>query len=289
MLAADRLADRLTEVCDVDTVGLTSGDEITGTVRSWTPQSCRVECGETNCDVPSSQLAWIHWADRTFLPSTAGSSWITLADATQLHVKSFTFHPGQLTATLRTGRQLRTRPGGLPSGAWESFQAVIPKRSGAEASLPEATNDVLLLSQRLPVAFRADGWTRRSWPLGINRSATGGWLRCPQAAYRYGLAMHAPAAADFMFTRPVRSFVAELCLEASAGRRGSVVFRVFTQRGPGMDWIEAFRTKVVRGGETAVPCCLDLDGATGLRLAVEVADYGHVLDRALWLNARVGW
>ena len=56
-------------------------------------------------------------------------------------------------------------------------------------------------------------------------------------------------------------FQAEVCLDASAGKKGSVTFRVFLYDNQQKNWHQAFKSPVVRGGDAPVPIRLPLEGA----------------------------
>ena len=53
------------------------------------------------------------------------------------------------------------------------------------------------------------------------------------------------------------------------------------------NWVEAYKSGVVRGGDEATPVSVDVTGAEGLTLTVDYADRGDELDRADWLDARL--
>ena len=83
-----------------------------------------------------------------------------------------------------------------------------------------------------------------------------------------------------------RRFEAEIALDESTGRRGSVVFKVLLQDSAGA-WNPAYESPVIRGGEAPTPIAVELKGAARLALIVEFADRGDELDHANWLQARL--
>ena len=52
-------------------------------------------------------------------------------------------------------------------------------------------------------------------------------------------------------------------------------------------WVEAYKSNMVRGGESPQSVAVDLGGASGLTLTVDYADRGDELDYADWLDARL--
>jgi hypothetical protein len=137
-----------------------------------------------------------------------------------------------------------------------------------------------------------------SQPWGFQRdaSASGGALRCDGQRYPKGLGMHATSRLAFTLAEPHQRFRALLGIDdaaarrgagnPTAGNRGSVIFRVYVDRGTGK-WEPAFASGVVRGGDKPVSLDLDIAGVRGLALIVDAADHGDQGDLANWLDARL--
>jgi hypothetical protein len=98
--------------------------------------------------------------------------------------------------------------------------------------------------------------------------------------------MHSPARITYELDGPYKRFDAEVAVDAEAGSRGSVVFRVFTDDGSG-SWQQRAKSEIVRGGQAPVPISVDLAGARRISLLVDFADWGDEQDHADWLNARI--
>jgi hypothetical protein len=134
------------------------------------------------------------------------------------------------------------------------------------------------------------------WGFERDANASGGALRCGGRRYPKGLGMHATARLAFTLAEPFQRFRASLGIDDAAvrrgpsgvgtGNRGSVIFRVYVDRGAGK-WEPAFASGVVRGGDRPVPLDLDITGARGLALIVDAADHGDQGDLANWLDARL--
>jgi hypothetical protein len=145
---------------------------------------------------------------------------------------------------------------------------------------------VTYLSDLAPLGYKHIPYLETTWPLGRDRSVTGERLRHGGSTSAKGLGMHSASRAAYRLDGRWRRFEAELALDDSAGRRGSVVFRVFL--GDKADkWKRAYESPVVRGGDPARPVSVDLGDSQAIALIVDFADHGDVLDRAAWLNARL--
>ena len=136
---------------------------------------------------------------------------------------------------------------------------------------------------------------------------TGGWPRLRGLTGFSAIAIHSPCCAEYVFERPVKRLAAVVGIDDSAGQRGSVILRVtVASRRPAggeaglletvaaadedrerLQEVEVFRSGLVRGGEPPLQLDLEFGPARCLRLYVEPAGAGQVLDRTLWLDPRV--
>ena len=116
-------------------------------------------------------------------------------------------------------------------------------------------------------------------------------------AFAKGLTTHTKATAEggrSFVTYPLKTglagatrFSAQVGIEDSAGKEGSVVFIVeLLRRGT---WERVYESPVIRSGQEGVPVAVDVDitGAEALRLATTDAGDGINSDHAAWGNARV--
>ncbi len=135
----------------------------------------------------------------------------------------------------------------------------------------------------------------------------GGWPRLRGLTGFSAIAIHSPCCAEYVFERPVKRLAAVVGIDDSAGQRGSVILRVTvaSRRAAGgeaglletvaaadedrerLQEVEVFRSGLVRGGEPPLQLDLEFGPARCLRLYVEPAGAGQVLDRTLWLDPRV--
>lgn len=144
---------------------------------------------------------------------------------------------------------------------------------------------VVYLSDLVPLGYKHIPYLETNWPLGRDRSVTGERLRHGGRTYAKGLGMHSASRAAYRLDGHWRRFEAELALDDSAGRQGSVVFRVFLGD-VAESWKRAYESPIVRGGDPVLPISVELGNAQAIALIVDYADEGDVLDRAAWLNAR---
>ena len=144
---------------------------------------------------------------------------------------------------------------------------------------------VSYLSDLSPYGFRHIPFLNHSSKLGIDRSCQGTHLRCQGHRFLKGLGMHSYSRVAFDLGGRFQQFHAELAMDETSGKRGSVIYRVFLN--DGKTWRIAFQSPVVRGGQKPRPIRLQLRGAQKMALIVDYADRGDVLDRANWLDARL--
>ncbi|MFM7073599.1 MAG: NPCBM/NEW2 domain-containing protein [Planctomycetota bacterium] len=200
-----------------------------------------------------------------------------------------------------------SRPGANRDSTGAS-QWVLKLLDGVELSCDAAVLiEELVFVQPLPrgVRYLADMETSgykhvpllgQPWGFGRDENAAGGALRCDGRRYPKGLGMHATSRLAFSLAEPHKRLCARLGIDDAAVRRGagtlaassrgSVIFRVYLDRGAGK-WEPAFASGIVRGGDPPVPLDLDITGAQGMALIVDAADYGDQGDLANWLDARL--
>ena len=141
------------------------------------------------------------------------------------------------------------------------------------------------LSQTEPVDYRHVPYLNIPWPYGRDQNLLGGRLQSNGKFYLAGLSAHSASRMVYPLDGRFRRFEAGVALDDTAGRRGSVVFRVYLVREGQLE--EAFVSKILRGGDPPQPVTVDLEGARHLALVVDYADHGDELDHANWLDARL--
>ena len=97
------------------------------------------------------------------------------------------------------------------------------------------------------------------WPLARDHNVLGQPLMVGGKRYIKGLGMHSAARLTIKFERAYRRFEAEIAIDDAAKGRGSVVFGVYAEREN--KWAEAYKSDMVRGGESPQSVSVDLGGA----------------------------
>ena len=123
------------------------------------------------------------------------------------------------------------------------------------------------------------------WPYKRDRNVLGEPLMADDARYLKGIGMHSAARLTYKLERQYKRFDAEVAIDDSAGKRGSVVFGVYVLRDA--KWQPAFTSDVVRGGEARSRSQLMSRAQDAMTLVVDFADRGDELDHADWLDARL--
>jgi hypothetical protein len=162
-----------------------------------------------------------------------------------------------------------------------------PQLLQTELTLLQPISDrIVYLSDLEPMSYKHIAYLDTAWPLGRDRSVTGGRLRHGGNLVAKGLGMHSASRVAYRLDGRYRRLEAELALDDSAGLGGSVVFRVFA--GDAAErWTRVYESPIVRGGEPDLPISVDVSRAQAVALIVDFAERGDVLDRAVWLNARL--
>lgn len=266
----DLLIDRMLALTgEVDRVVLENGDELTGTITAFDGATLRLKSGETNVDLPLAKLATILFNPILIdKPSASGMrTLVGLPDGSHVTATS-------LVADDKTSR-LKLLGGVEIAVSTTSIVALQP-----------LGGNVVYLSDLKPASYRHIPFLEMSWPYGADRSVQETMLLAGGKLYLKGLGMHSPSRITYELDEPFKRFDAEVAVDAEAGHRGSVIFRVFADDGSGA-WQERAKSEIVRGGEPPMPLSADLSGAKRISLLVDFADRGDERDHADWLNARL--
>jgi hypothetical protein len=201
--------------------------------------------------------------------------WLGLEDGSLLQVREVHARRDPVRLVLAAGGTLTLPPestDGRPF--WSSVTYLEPVHTR-----------IAWLSDLEPVGYKHLPFIGATWPLERDRNVLGGRLRTADAAYRKGLGM--PSAARVAYdTAGYRRFQAELALDAAAGLRGSVVYKVLRQLADGT-WEPAYTSPLIRGGDLPLPMMVDCRGAVRLALLVDFGEWAHEGDLANWLMARL--
>lgn len=172
------------------------------------------------------------------------------------------------------------RPIGVGCGMWGTLGRfgsgiVIALWFTAFARAEEALKEIPLSA--LDLNLMSQGWGR---PV-VNRNVVKQPLRIAGREFSEGVGTHAVSALYVELDGKAEKFSAFVGVDESAGRRGSVQFRVY------LDGRTAFDSGVMRGGEPPRPVEVDLEGVKQLLLYVGAAGDGIDFDHADWAMAKI--
>lgn len=196
--------------------------------------------------------------------------WLGFRDGSRLEVRQVDQRDGLVTLGLLGGVRLRTDE--------ESFREQL-------TYLQPRGPRVSYLSDLPALGYKHIPFLELTWEYGRDRSVVGGGLRRGRQLYFKGIGMHSTARLVYDVPPDSRRFAAELALDQQAGRRGSVVYRVFLFDADSA-WKSAYESPVIRGGDAPVSVTLDVSKTRRLALIVDFADRADELDHANWLDAR---
>lgn len=262
-LAAQMLTAAATD-SDDDRVWLVEGDLLTGKIIDFDGTTLNLEFSGQTLPVLATTIAAVAFGRDAQLPTPEANYLVGLDDGSLVEAARCTLASDQLTV--------------------ESLDKWTTKQSNQLTFLQSLTGGVQYLSDLEPVDFRQTPYFSGEWPLGRDRNLLGGSLQSAGSRYAKGLAMHSAARAVYRVPEGISSFAAEVALDHTAGKSGSVVFRVYRVTAGGAE--RAFESEVVRGGDAPLPVEVPLYGAVAIVLVVDYADYGDQQDHANWLDAR---
>jgi hypothetical protein len=290
----DRLWQELkTEKTGEDKLLLVGGESLSGTLAAaplagpFVPEGARP--GPSNflwhsrgqaepLAIPASKVQAIRFAN--LLPGARPSRpalWIGLRDGSLVQASSVAAANDKLTIKLASGGELTTTLAGRSAEGATFWNDVTWLQSSG--------GDVVWLSDQKTLGYKHIPFLSVDWPYENDKSVAGGRLRAAGAVFPKGLGMHATSRLAYDVAGYLK-FQAELSLDESAGRFGSVIFKVMLQ-GNDNAWHSAYESPILRGGDEPLPISVELKGAARAALIVESADRGDELDHANWLQARL--
>ena len=134
--------------------------------------------------------------------------------------------------------------------------------------------------------YRHVPWLRREWSYQRDANVVEGRLRSGGRTYVKGLGMHSTSRLAFDLEGRFARLRGEMAVDDAAQQEGSVVFRIYVDRGDGK-WEAALASDVLRGGDPPVKLDVDVTGVQRLALIVDAADRGDIRDYGNWLNLRL--
>lgn len=269
-----QLRDRLTEnpADRTDSLILKNGDLLSGTFSSSDRTSIQFDAGVGEIELRADLVSAFRSGSQLLEPKA--SAWtLGLRDGTRLIAERARMGP-RLSATLACGVRLETLP------------EIQPVEEQLVTYLRPANDRVTYLSDLPPLGHKHIPYLTARWGWGADRNVLGGPISSREQLYEKGIGMHSTSRLAFKLPKGYDAFQAEVCLDKSAGDRGSVLFRVYISTAAGT-WTEVYRSETIRGGDPPIPVRVDVRGAPGLALVVDFADQGDQLDRANWIGARL--
>lgn len=186
-----------------------------------------------------------------------------------LHLGDAGVWPGNVEKTDEAGVTL-TAPGGQRLRVPWSAVATIEFRS----------DRVAYLSDLDPVEAEGRGFFGADWPWRRDRSVTGGPLRIGRRTLSRGLGVHSRSRLTFDVPDGFDALAAVIGIDAAAGGRGDVVFRVLDG-----DRV-LFDSGPVRAADAPREIVVELGSARRVTMLVDFGDGLDVGDHANWGEAR---
>jgi len=267
--ARDQWFDHLaTTESDADRIFLANGDELAGEIVEMSNQMLRIESEVRDLELPVAKVTAIFFSSAAQERVTDEVGFVVgLADGSLLGATDFILRAEGTSITLAGGIELE-----LSSADEVVF---------VQPTLPNVT----YLSDLEPSKFQHTPYLSLKWPLERDRNVLGHRLRAGGKLFAKGLGVHSTSTVVYRVDGDYQQFAAELAIDDSAGKRGSVTYNVYLfQDGA---WKQAYASDTVRGGDEVLPIRVDLGDAKGIALTVEFAERGDELDHADWLNARL--
>lgn len=250
------------------TLALTNGNEVGGTLLKLERGSLTLRVSSEETTLPLSRVESIVFDTPTDVPHDAGTQlFVGMRDGSLLLAQSVTADMKRVTVSI--------------------FGKVILKGGTVEdiALLQSLGGRFEYLSNMESLDYHFVPYLTMEWPLARDRNVLGGPLMVNSLRSLKGLGMHSAARVTCRFEREFQRFDAAVAIDDAAQGRGSVMFAAHVLRDG--KWVEAFKSKIIRGGEGPLPVSVDLGGTKGITLTVDYADRGDELDYADWLEARL--
>jgi hypothetical protein len=259
-----------------DQVLLTNQDRLTGAIKELPGGSITVATAAGDAKLPLSRIEAVIFAMDEKKPGSAAEPRphppsaklvVGMRDGSLLHADHVIADDKQVEVELA---------GGMKLAGGSRDQIVLLQTLGGP---------FVCLSDLEPADYRHVPYLDVPWPYKRDRNVLNGPLVADGNHYLKGIGMHSAARLTYKLERQFKRFDAEVAIDDSAGKRGSVVFGVYVLRDA--KWQPAFTSDVVRGGEAPKSVSVDVAGADAMTLVVDFADRGDELDHADWLDARL--
>ncbi len=284
-LQRDKLIFRILSAAgDADQLWLENGDVVSGVVRvtpavvgGEVPSKISFETQGRELSLEMASLTALVFNPALVSPPkpTERAAWLGFRDGSLILADAVAATDKSLRVVLPGEVKLETHPDFTPETMWNEITLI-------RTNPPR----VSYLSDMRPIGYKHVPFLESPWPYQQDRSVLGGRLRAGGAVFTNGLGMHSTSRLAYELGGAYRRFEAELAIDQSAGRRGSVEFRVFTIDADGKV-NPVYTSPTVRGGDAPLRLSIDVTGRQRLALIVGFAERGDEWDHANWLNARL--
>lgn len=261
----DRLLDRLHhQAVEEDRLLLLNDDELRGRVEGIENQTVRFLGPLGPMDVEVARIRAVQF--RRLPQAVPGPKrlriWAGLKDGSLVLVDRLIVHQKKVELTL---------PGNL---------CFLTERENL-VFLQPIGGQLVYLSDLEPTQYQFEPFFEQVWPYQRDRSVMGSWLRSAGRRYLKGLGVHSKASLKYQLAGRYRRLEAELALDDTSRTQGCVIYRVLA------DGKQVYQSDPIFSSQLPRLLRLDLSNVQVLELVVDYGPWGHVLDRANWLDARL--
>jgi hypothetical protein len=194
----------------IDTVALSNGDSITGTITSLTADGpLRIESNGQVFDVPRDRIESIVLnSELARIPKPAGKYWrMVLNNGARLSLVSVTSDSVSIFGKTLFGETVR----------FPLAELAVMSGMGGPA---------VYLSDLKPLRYEHTPYLGVHWPLAVDRSVAGNELRMAGGTFDKGLGLHSACEVTYVVPPNAKRFEALVGLDEFTGRRGAVLLDV---------------------------------------------------------------
>ena len=250
-----------------DQVWMTNGDTLDGAVAKIDDEAIHLARGERTVKLPIDNVTAVLFDSAVVAPAEHEGlhSVVGLVDGTRLVADRCVFSEEKAHAEILSGELSVKVP---------AAKIVFMQPRGSRA---------VYLSDLKPASYRHIPLLDLKWDFHTDANVHGGRLRCNSRLYLKGLGVHSASVLAYRVPKDTKRLVGRIGIDESAGRGGSVVFRVYVDDGTGK-LKPRFESETMRGGQPPQDITIDLTGARQVVLMTDFADRADVLDHADWLD-----
>lgn len=251
-----------------DTVYLTNGDHLEGSITAMTPkEGVSTASNGRTIVTPWSKVAGVAWnTDRQARLRTKRAYWRAALDGgARVNLLDLRFDE-------KTRRWNGTTQFGPALDLPESAVLALDLRQSSAVDLADLT----------PARYEHQPYLGVSWPLAKDDCVTGHPLRLGRSTYERGLGMHAPSRVTYALEGKYQRFTAQVGIDDRARRgRARVAIEIDGKR------LDLNDGKELTATSSPLNVGIDVQKARTLTLIVELGAFGDVQAHVDWANARL--